>query len=115
MIEIDEIVVGRPASPLAELGSVKQDKKTEITKETQAVIDYEVRQARIWELIKQVDREWVNPEPKKYFEYMAGHYGLPNILAPQAGGNASWSKEKLIGTPFHCITIRDEAILDPDQ
>jgi hypothetical protein len=53
--------------------------------------------------------EWLNPEPRLYLEKAVAKFGLPNVLAHQKGGCASWDT-KLV-KPLYKFEIKDEAVL----
>lgn len=55
---------------------------------------------------------WRYPEPRNYLEQLMKRFGLPNTLAPQAGGSATWFGDKLKLSPFTKVELVDESVMN---
>lgn len=56
------------------------------------------------------DIRWKN-NVKDCFVKLVELFGLPDTLAPQSCGSASWTEGKIVETPFSQIEIKDECIV----
>src|SRR5687767_3326273 len=102
----------RGPSPLIDVKSdlPKQISSKNISIATTFIQEHENDVEEMFKVLKMV--KWKNPEPMEYIAVMVELHGLPDVVSPQIGGSAIWSRSVRNESPFYSIQISDDVFVD---